>query len=734
MSDKKMRRRFFLRVSLGVGGAMVLGGGITPAALAQPQRRPAAAPPLQPSSFIQIDPTGMVTLTAKNPEMGQGVKTSLPMLLAEELDLDWKMVKVVQSDLDETRYGSQSAGGSRSTPNNWDLLRRVGASARLMLLEAGAKRMGVPAAECRTELGKVIHTSSGKSVGYGEVAAEAAALPLPDPNVVKPKDAKDYKIVGKSMPTVDLPAIVAGKPVFSIDFKLPNMLYAVFEKCPVYGGKAVSANLDEIKALPGIKDAFLVEGNGNPASLLSGVAIVASKWWYAQNARKSLKVTWDEGPAASHSSAGYDAKAKELFGQKPFLTVRKDGDVDAAMAKAVKTVDVKYQFPFISHAQMEPGNTVALFQNGKLELWAPSQTPGNGQRMAAEALGLKTTDVTVHQLRTGGGFGRRLANDYLVEASWLAKQMPGTPVKVLYSREDDMRHDFYRPGGYQHMRGGLDANGKLVAWHDHFVSFGEGDKWLPSTNIGPTDFPGGFLENFAVEATLIPTKIPTGALRAPRSNSLAWVVHSFIDELAHAAGKDPVQFRLDLLGEPRIVGTGPGAYDAGRMRACLVKVAEVSGWGKRKLPKGTGLGVGFHYSHSGYVAQVAEVSVDAQSRVRVKKVWSVADVGSQIIHPSSAKNQVEGAIVDGMSEMMAQEITLDKGRAMQSNFHDHQMVRCKQAPPEIEVHFIASNNSPTGLGEPPLPPALPAIANAIFAASGKRVRTLPMAKEGFKWA
>ncbi|MBS1835331.1 MAG: xanthine dehydrogenase family protein molybdopterin-binding subunit, partial [Acidobacteria bacterium] len=313
MSDKKMRRRFFLRVSLGVGGAMVLGGGITPAALAQPQRRPAAAPPLQPSSFIQIDPTGMVTLTAKNPEMGQGVKTSLPMLLAEELDLDWKMVKVVQSDLDETRYGSQSAGGSRSTPNNWDLLRRVGASARLMLLEAGAKRMGVPAAECRTELGKVIHTSSGKSVGYGEVAAEAAALPLPDPNVVKPKDAKDYKIVGKSMPTVDLPAIVAGKPVFSIDFKLPNMLYAVFEKCPVYGGKAVSANLDEIKALPGIKDAFLVEGNGNPASLLSGVAIVASKWWYAQNARKSLKVTWDEGPAASHSSAGYDAKAKELF-------------------------------------------------------------------------------------------------------------------------------------------------------------------------------------------------------------------------------------------------------------------------------------------------------------------------------------------------------------------------------------------------------------------------------------
>ncbi len=728
-----MERRFFLRVSLAAGGAMLLGGGTSAVAQApQAGRRPQAA--LKPSAFVQIDASGMVTLIAKNPEMGQGIKTALPMILADELDVDWKMVKVVQADLDEVKYGSQSAGGSRSTPNNWDLLRRVGSTARFMLVQAAAQTWGVPEGECYTETGRVGHRPSGRSLGYGDVAAKAAALPLPDPNSVKPKDAKDYRVIGKSMPTVDLPAMVAGKPIYSIDFKLPGMLYAVFEKCPVFGGKAVSANLAEIKALPGVNHAFLVEGNGDPSSLVSGVAIVATKWWYANKARKSLKVEWKEGPNVSHSSAGYAAKAAELFGQKPAFTIRKDGDVEAALAGAVKTVDAKYTFPFISHAQLEPGNCTAQFQDGKLEIWAPSQTPGRGQQMAAQALGLKSADVTVHQMRTGGGFGRRLANDYLVEASWIAKQIPGVPVKLLCSREDDMQHDFYRPGGYQHLLGGVDASGKITAWHDHFVSFGEGEKFVSSSSISSSDFPAQFVPNFVVEATLIPTAVPTGPLRAPRSNSLAWVIHSFIDELAYAAGKDPVQFRLDLLGEARLVGTGMGAYDAGRMRGCLELVAEKSGWGKRKLPKGTGLGVGFHYSHSGYFAEVAEVSVDAANRVKVNKVWAVGDVGSQIIHPSSAINQVQGAVIDGLSEMMAQEITIDKGRTVQSNYHQHQMVRMKQAPPEIEVHFIKSNHSPTGLGEPPLPPLLPAVANAIFAACGKRVRTLPMAKEGFRWA
>jgi isoquinoline 1-oxidoreductase subunit beta len=724
-------RRFFLRVSLLSGGAMLIGGHD---ALAQPPQRGQRQAPLDPNAFVKIAPDGIVTLTGKNPEMGQGIKTALPMILAEELDLDWKMVRVVQGDLDEVKFGSQSAGGSRSTPNNWDLLRRVGATARLMLVQAAASTWNVPVEECTTELGKVYHKASGKSVAYGEIAAKAAALPMPNPDQVKPKDPKDYKIVGKSMATVDLPAMVTGKPIYSIDFKLPGMLFAVYEKCPVFGGKAISANLDEIRRMPRIKHAFIVEGNGDVSSLASGVAIVAEKWWYANEARKKLKVVWEEGPTATHTSVGYNAKAAELFAAKPAFTIRKDGDPLATIESAAKKVDVKYTFPFISHAQLEPGNCAARFVDGKLEVWAPSQTPGRGLQMAAQALSLKPADITIHQLRTGGGFGRRLANDYLVEAAWIAKQLPGTPIKLLWTREDDMRHDFYRPGGYQHMRGAVDDNGKILAWHDHFVSFGEGEKFVPSSNITPGEFPANFVSTFGVEATLIPTAVPTGPLRAPRSNSLAWVIHSFIDELAHAAGKDPVKFRLDLLGEPRMVGKGMESYDAARMRAVLEKAAEVSGWGKRKLPKGTGLGVGFHYSHSGYFAEVSEVSVDAQKRVKVNKVWAVGDVGSQIIHPSSAKNQVEGAIIDGLSEMMNQEITIDRGRTVQSNFHQHQMVRMKQAPPEIEVHFVLSKNSPTGLGEPPLPPLLPAVANAIFAASGHRVRTLPMAKEGFKWA
>lgn len=723
-------RRFFLRVSLLSGGAMLIGGH---EALAQPPQR-GQAKPLDPNAFVKIAPDGVVTLTSKNPEMGQGIKTALPMILAEELDLDWKMVRVVQGDLDEVKFGSQSAGGSRSTPNNWDLLRRVGATARLMLVQAAANEWNMPVAECSTELGKVYHKASGKSVAYGKIAAKAAALPMPNPDQVKPKESKDYKIIGKSMPTIDLPAMVTGKPIYSIDFKLPGMLFAVYEKCPVFGGKAVSANLDEIRKMPRVTHAFIVEGNGDVSSLASGVAIVAEKWWYANEARKKLKVVWEEGPTVTHTSVGYNAKAAELFNAKPAFTIRKDGDPEAVIASAAKKVDVKYTFPFISHAQLEPGNCAARYVDGKLEVWAPSQTPGRGLQMAAQALSLKPADITIHQLRTGGGFGRRLANDYLVEASWIAKQIPNTPIKLLWTREDDMRHDFYRPGGYQHMRGAVDDKGNITAWHDHFVSFGEGEKFVPSSNISPGEFPANFLQNFAVEATLIPTAVPTGPLRAPRSNSLAWVIHSFIDELAYAAGKDPVQFRLNLLGEPRMVGKDMESYDAARMRAVLEKAAEVSGWGKRKLPKGTGLGVGFHYSHSGYFAEVAEVSVDAQKRVKVNKVWAVGDVGSEIIHPSSAKNQVEGAIIDGLSEMMNQEITIDKGHTVQSNYHQHQMVRMKQAPPEIEVHFVKSKNSPTGLGEPPLPPLLPAVANAIFAASGIRVRTLPMAKEGFKWA
>jgi isoquinoline 1-oxidoreductase beta subunit len=702
----------------------------------------AAATEFKPNAFIRIASSGVVTLISKQPEIGQGIKTSLPMVLAEELDIRWQDVRVEQGDLDPI-YGSQFAGGSLSTPNNYTDFQRLGATARLLLVRAAAAQWQLPETELTTEAGHVLHAKTKRRIGYGALVPAAAQLPVPKADEVKLKDPRHYKLLGTRIGGVDNPAVVTGKPLFGIDVRQPGQLTATFVKCPVFGGKVRSANLEAIKALPGVRDAFVVEGTSNLNGLMPGVAIVAEHTWAALSARKQLRVDWDEGPYATQSWRGFVQQADTLGSQPGAATHRRDGDVNTALQAAAKTVTARYEYPFISHASIEPQNCTAWWHDGVMELWAPTQNPGAGQNLVASTLGIPKEQIKLHMTRSGGGFGRRLSADYIVEAAAIAKRV-AAPVQLVWTREDDLQHDHYRAGGFHYLRGGVDAQGRVVAWHDHFVTFAnrverEGKSVLaPGSGgyLGGDEFPGRWVPNCLIEQTPLECGIPMGPWRAPGSNVFSWVVHSFIDELAHAAGRDPLQFRLDLLGQQDSVAPtdGRGApYHVGRMRAVLQEAAKRAGWGT-PLPKGRGRGIAFQFSHRGYVAQVAEVTVSREGELKVDRVTVVTDIGGQIVNLSGAENQVQGSVIDALGTLMHAQLDIEGGRIVQSNFGEYPLIRLAESPPRIDVHFMKTDFPVTGLGEPAFPPLAPAVCNAIFAATGHRVRKMPLSSSDLRWA
>ncbi|MGE0114659.1 MAG: molybdopterin cofactor-binding domain-containing protein [Steroidobacteraceae bacterium] len=723
-------RRWFLKL------AGVSGGGLALAFYFGDQAQAQSAPTaFAPNAFVQIDNDGSILIYSKGPEIGQGIKTAFALIIAEELDADWQRVHVEQAPINPAVYGRQGAGGSTSIPSNWDQLRQAGAVARAMLVSAAAREWQIPEAECRSSNSTVI-CKDGRTLGYGALAGKAAALPVPDAKLVRLKERSQYQLFGKRYGGVDNLKVVTGQPLFGIDTVLPNMLYAAYEKCPAFGGKVQSANLDAIKQLPGVKDAFVVAGTGLATEVMPGVAIIATSTWAAFNAKRQLQIVWDESTASKDSWNDFVTQAKSLATHNGKETLRNAGDVDQIFASAQKQVEAFYSYPFAAHATLEPQNCTAWYREGGIEIWAPSQQADQSIQQVARLLNLSADRITVHQTRVGGGFGRRLLNDYVCEVAIIAREVAkrvDAPVKLTWTREDDMTHDLYRVGGFHAFKGAVDAQGKLAAWQDHFISFtADGQKPVSGGNIEAEEFPGQLLPHFRLTQTLLNSGTPTGPLRAPRSNAIAFAVQCFLHELAVASKRDHVEFLLEIMGEPRWLNPGNiRALNTGRAAAVIKLAAEKSGWGSA-LPKGRGLGLAFHFSHAGHVAEVAEVSVDRNRKLTLHKVTVVSDVGP-IINLSGAEAQAQGAVTDGFSLMFAQQIIMDKGRVQQQNFNQYSLLRMPHAP-QVEVHFIQSDYNPTGLGEPTLPPLAPAVCNAIFAATGERVRSLPLSQHGFRLA
>jgi isoquinoline 1-oxidoreductase beta subunit len=710
MTLQKTSRRDFMKLLATAGGGLVLGFNWHDSVASTTDvvnSKLLAEGDINFNSYLSISSDGVITIFSPNPELGQNIKTSFPMIVAEELDADWTTVKVLQANLDTKKYERQLTGGSGAIPHSWERLRKAGATARQMLMEAAAKKWNVGAASLSTENSFVLHAESGRKLTYGELASEAASMPVPAD--VKLKDKKDFRIIGKAIRNVDNQAMITGKPLYGLDFYRDGMLFAMIQRPLSFGMKLKSVDSAAAKAMPGIADVVTFKNN---------VAVVGKSTWQVNKARKALKIEYEK-EGEIESSPDHDALFKKLLATTdPALAVvkRKDGDVEAAFKNAARTISREYQCPFLSHSPMEPMNFFANVTGDKAELIGPTQTPDLARNETAKLLGIPPENVTVELTRLGGGFGRRLKADYVLEAAELSSIIK-SPVKVIWTREDDMGGGSYRPAVRYRFEAALDDKSNLIGYKLRGVGINAGNCTRED------NFPSGAVDHLLIESVEHKSPITTGAWRAPITNFLAFAEQAFVDEVAMAAGKDPIAFRLELLEKAKQTPVGAIKYDIDRMKAVINLAAEKSEWGKKK---DVAQGFSVYFSHRSYVAQVAEVQM-VKGKPVVQKIHAAADCGV-VVNLSGAYQQVKGGIVDGFGHAMFSQLTFKNGESEQKNFNTYRLIRMKEIP-EVDVHFVNNGIDPTGLGEPALPPTGGAVANALFKATGKRLYNQPFTKQ-----
>ncbi|MBZ5606944.1 MAG: molybdopterin-dependent oxidoreductase [Acidobacteriia bacterium] len=741
----QVSRRGFLE-GLFSAGALILAAPLVPEILKGSEADNAA---FHPGVYVGIQPDGKVIIVVHRSEMGTGIRTTLPMVLADELEADWKRVQIEQA-IGDRKYGSQNTDGSNSIVGFYEPFRVAGATARTMLEAAAASKWNVPASECQAKNHEVVHSSSGRKLGFGELVADAAKQPVPKREDVHLKSPADFRYIGKEVPITDLDAIVTGQRAFGMDAKVPGMLFASIEHPPVLGGKV--ANVDDSEALKvkGVSKTVPIEtfkGSNYMFNPLGGVAVIADNTWAAFQGRKKLKIDWDLGPHATYDSVTYKKELQETA-RKPGRAERQVGDVDAAFAKATKIIEAEYYVPHLAHAPMEPPVAVADYRDGKVTIWAPTQNPQAVQTTVAPAVGVKPEDVTCNVTLLGGGFGRKSKPDYCAEAAILSKQL-GKPVKVVWSREDDLHFDYFHFVAAMYMKAAVNEKGLPTAWlgrsvYPPMLSGSDKPSYGGLGSMGFIDVPWE-MADFRAENGMAQGHVRVGWLRSVANIPHAFAVHSFIDELAAAAGRDRVEYLLAALGSDRIIELGGGGrgggrggrgganrpnpypIDTARFKRIVEMVADQSGWGKKKSGNGHGYGIAVHRSFLSYVATVVEVEVDSKGGIRIPRVDTVVDAGT-VVNPERVRAQFEGAAVFGASLALMGEITSGDGRIQQSNFHNYPVARINEAPFETHVTLVKSDAAPGGVGEPGVPPIAPAICNAVFAATGKRVRDLPLKK------